>query len=95
MTAASFLDHLYAHTDTGWLNLFSVDRATGEKPTRWTEIGDTDTAAAQAAELATTGCVWFGVAPRAERLTGGRRGGAADCGRSGVDVVPFAHSERF
>ena len=79
MTAASFLNHLYAYTDTGWLTLFSVDRTTGEKPTRWTEIGETDAAAQQAAELATTGCVWFGVAPRAERLTGGRRGGASDC----------------
>jgi len=79
MTSADWLAHLYAHTNDGWVTLFSVDRTTGEKHTDWVEIADLDALADIASVRAQSACVWFGVSPRAERLTNGRRGGAGDC----------------
>lgn len=69
-----FLDRLYAHCDGGWVSLLTIDRSTGEKNVAWIQLGDWD-----AIDPPTGACVWFGAATRTERLTAGRRGGAADC----------------
>jgi hypothetical protein len=76
---SDWLGHLYDQTDTGWLTLFAVDRTTGERITKWHRIIDHDWAADEAAQLAETCCVWFGVAPRERKLPAGKRGGAGDC----------------
>ena len=76
---ADWLQHLYTHTDTGWLTLFAINRQTGERHTRWHPIHHHQQAATDAHQLADQCCVWFGVAPRQQQLTNGKRGGHTDC----------------
>jgi hypothetical protein len=82
-SAFDFLSLLYEHTaDEGFINLFHVDRQSGQRATAWAPLFDQGGLAALGKplmELAPRGDVWFGVAPRRLQLDAGRRGGVADC----------------
>lgn len=74
-----FLAHLYDGCDPdGWLTLFALDRSTGAHNVSWARVAEIDALTAAARERAHC-CVWFGVATRAKRLPGGRRGTVQDC----------------
>lgn len=75
---SGWLANLYEHASGGWLTLFAIDRVTGARSTEWHRVDDLDGLTDKAHALATTCCVWFGVATRAERLVG-KRGGAEHC----------------
>lgn len=79
-TVEQWLDYLYGDTPEGWLTLFAIDRSNshGNITLGWAEAHDPETLATEAARLAPTHCVWYGVATRREHLTKGR-GGATDC----------------
>lgn len=77
-TTRAWLNELYGHFTDGWLTLFAIDRTNGERHTRWHRTTDLDAVTTDAHHLATTSCVWFGVATRTERLIG-KRGGAEHC----------------
>lgn len=77
-TTRAWLNQLYSQFTDGWLTLFAIDRTTGERHTRWHRTTDLDALTTDAHHLATTSCVWFGVATRTERLIG-KRGGAEHC----------------
>jgi hypothetical protein len=78
--ALDFLRALYVFTPPrGWLNLFSVDHSTGERSVGWAPLSDLERLVPYIEHLGARGDVWFGVAPRRERLDGGRRGGTDDC----------------
>lgn len=79
LDATTWLHELYGTAETGWVTLFTVDRATGRPATDWAPVTDLNALAAQAAEREPHSCVWFGVATRRQRLEGGRRGGHDDC----------------
>lgn len=78
-TAFDFLAKLYRSVDDGWLNLFAIDRATGQRQTAWTPLNRLHGLEPAVRDFGARGDVWFGVAPRVERLEDGRRGGVADC----------------
>jgi hypothetical protein len=63
----------------GYVTLWSINRETGEKITRWAPASFADILGETAEMLSETGCVWFGVATRRQRLKRGRRGGDDDC----------------
>ena len=78
--ALSFLDHIYENaSDEGWLNLFHIDKQTGNRVTTWAPIHEVAQWGNKLLEIAPRGDVWFSVAPRQEVLDEGRRGGVADC----------------
>lgn len=79
LDAATWLHQLYGTAETGWVTLFTIDRATGRPATDWAPVDQLDTLAAAAATREPHSCVWFGVATRTNRLDGARRGGTADC----------------
>lgn len=73
-----WLRQLFAGCE-GWLTLFSLDRTDGTQRTDWAPVTQYAELATVADQLATTSCVWFGVATRQQQLNGKRRGGAEDC----------------
>jgi hypothetical protein len=76
--ALDFLDYIFAPALEGYVNLFSVEKATGQRRTAWAPVEDL--ACAEAIwELGQTGDVWFGCALRKEPLPNGQRGGIDDC----------------
>ena len=82
MTAVSptaFLRALFGNVDAGCLTLFSIDPATGSRSTDWFDHGDLEAMADHAVKIGGLRDVWFGLAPRLERLAAGRRGGKDDC----------------
>ena len=79
LDAATWLHELYGTAEDGWLTLFTLDRDTGRPTTDWAPVTDLDALAALAVDREPHSCVWFGVATRERRLTGGARGGASDC----------------
>ncbi len=78
--ASDFFETLYAKTYDGVLVLNYIPRDDAEHRMRseWITVANKSHMAKRACELANEADVWFGVAPRRERLTRGR-GGAADC----------------
>lgn len=96
-TALRFLGSLYASTDpSGWLNLFAIDRRNGQRSTAWVQLGNLSQLGSEIERLGWYGDLWFGVAPRSERLDGGRRGGGAHCLSIpalwlDVDIAGIAH----
>ena len=76
-TAADWFHQLYGSAESGWLTLFSLDRTSGQQAVDWTPVDDLDTLAATAEQREPSGCVWFGVATRAQRTPG--RGRSDDC----------------
>lgn len=93
---ADWFDLLYGDVpDDEWLTLFTIDRSTGERATRWAPVAQRHQLAAQALELGGH-CVWFGVATRADRLANGARGGADECVTvpgmwADIDIAGDAH----
>jgi hypothetical protein len=81
-TVREWLTHLYGDAD-GWVSLFALDRLSGERVVRWGRAADVTKLSAEVTKLAPTSCVWFGVATRAQRLPGGKRGERDDC-----EVIP-------
>jgi hypothetical protein len=78
--AFDFLSALYANTnEDGWLNLFHVDKRTGNRVTVWRRLDDVQGLIGPMMELAPRGDTWFSVAPRREHLGEGKRGGVRDC----------------
>ena len=77
--ALAWLGWLYRSTASGWLTLFGVDATSGTRRTAWTPVDHPEALADTMATLAERGDLWFGVAPRRERLDNGQRGGVADC----------------
>ena len=78
MSPQDFLAALYGSAD-GWLNVFSIDRATGDRHTDWFTTDETVEMADHALSMRGHRDVWFSVATRLQRIGGGLRGGAADC----------------
>ena len=94
--AIDWLEHLYSATDEGWVNLFSVHATTGARRVEWAPVGELWRLSTAVKKLGATGDVWFGVAPRLERLESGARGGAAMCASIpalwlDVDIAGPAH----
>lgn len=76
----AFLDQLFANTiDDGYINIFHVNRQSGERATRWAALDKLEALSEPLIELAPRGDVWVSVAPRRNQLDNGRRGGVADC----------------
>jgi putative DNA primase/helicase len=76
--AADFLAELYGSAEDGWLTLFAINPASGDRHVDWTPAVDATALAVTAAKRAGTCDVWFGVATRRQPL-GARRGGDSDC----------------
>lgn len=81
--ALGFLQNLYSAVEDGWLTICRQDA--GYLVPEWFPIGHLEAAAHHATELRQD--VWFGIAPRRERLAGGLRGGVTDC--SHVVALPL------
>ena len=81
--AFSFWAQLYERTtEPGEVNLFHIDRSTGQRYTAWASLDVDDNLGRLADPLlqwAGRGDIWYGVATRKSRLDHGRRGGVADC----------------
>ena len=79
-SALSFLGRLYRNTTgQGYINLFHINRSSGARATAWAQLDQLEELGAALLDFASHGDVWFGVAPRREQLTEGRRGGVSDC----------------
>src|SRR5215475_8943223 len=94
--ALDWLQHLYGSTTEGWINLFSVVAATGRRRVEWAPVGLLWQLSKHVKALGSKGDVWFGVAPRIERLDAGQRGGASMCASIpglwlDVDIAGPAH----
>jgi hypothetical protein len=76
--ALEWLERLYAGC-SGWINLFSVEADTGRRRVEWASLQGLWSLRRPIGKLAAAGDVWFGVAPRVERLDGNQRGGASVC----------------
>jgi hypothetical protein len=80
-----FLDALYGQAEAGWLTLFAVDPATGNRTVEWAPAAEPASLALAAGGLIERCDVWFGVATRKHQLVNdrgvpdGRRGGDSDC----------------
>lgn len=73
----TFLRAVFAEHTGGFVHLFALDHATGQRQTLWQHVDGLSALADAAAQL--THCdVWFGPATRGADL-GMRRGGSADC----------------
>ena len=78
--ALAFLGRLYAACDDdGWVNLFGINRTSGQRSTAWAQIGDLGALRPHIERMGALGDVWFGVAPRGQWLGEGQRGGTLHC----------------
>ena len=77
--ASRWLAMLYGRTEAGWINLFGLEKATGRRRTGWAPVDNLAALGPVIEELGAVGDVWFGAAPRSERLEGGARGGVHLC----------------
>ena len=78
-TPGEWLELLFARCLTGYLSLFSVEKTTGFRHVDWAPAADPGMLADAADSRAASCDVWYGVATRAERLGGGKRGGGSAC----------------
>lgn len=74
-----WLAMLYGRTEAGWINLFSVEKATGRRRVEWAPADNLKALGPAIEDMGARGDVWFGAAPRAERLDNGARGGVSTC----------------
>lgn len=79
VSPVDFLRALFGNVDAGYLTLFSIDPTTGARSTDWFDHPDLEAMADHAIAIGGLRDVWFGLAPRLERLAAGRRGGKDDC----------------
>jgi hypothetical protein len=78
--ALAFLSYIYATSmEGGYVNLFGIERGSGQRRTAWAPVEDLTKLAQPLWELGTRGDVWFGCALRKEPLPNGARGGEPDC----------------
>lgn len=75
----NFLGELYGAAEDGWLTLFAVNPATGERHVEWAPAANPHMLADHAQHHAATCDTWFGIATRKQRLPNGKRGGNSDC----------------
>src|SRR5215469_13769119 len=74
-----WLQLLYGRHDTGWVNLFSVEAEAGRRHVEWAPVDNLKALGPSIERLGEKGDLWFGVAPRLNRLDGGARGGISEC----------------
>jgi putative DNA primase/helicase len=77
--ALSFLSFIFAEADEGYVNLFSVDRTSGQRRTAWAPVEDLPRLGNAITDFGRKGDVWFGCALRREVLPNGQRGGINEC----------------
>jgi AAA domain len=80
--AIGWLRSIYQRSQLGhadsWVTLFGVDRQ-GHRAVAWAQLNDLDSLHGAINRMAAAGDLWFGVAPRRERLGAGQRGKVVDC----------------
>jgi hypothetical protein len=78
-SAIGFLSLIFDVALEGYVNLFTVERESGQRRTAWAPIDDLRKLEQPIWDFAIKGDVWFGCAVRREPLPNGQRGGVADC----------------
>jgi len=77
--AMEWLQQLYGRQEAGWVNLFSVEHNGGRRHVEWAPVDNLRALGPMIDILGMKGDLWFGVAPRYDRLEAGARGGISQC----------------